>query len=213
MSDFHSPIDCSMSGSPALHYVPELFRFISTELVMLSNHWSCHPLLFLPSIFASIRVFSMSQIFASGGQSIRVSASASVLSTNIEGGFSLGLTGLISLKFKGLSESSPTPQFKSINSLALSFPYGPTLTSYMTTGKTIALTKQTFVDKVTSLLFNMLSRFIITFLPRSKHFFNFKATITICSDFGAQENKSLSVSMGNCFPIYLHEVRDWMPGS
>ena len=57
-------------------------------------------------------------------------------------------------------ESSPTPQFKSINSLALSFLHSP----YMTTGKTIALTRRTFVGKVMSLLFNMLSRLVITFL-------------------------------------------------
>ena len=55
---------------------------------------------------------------------------------------------------------------------------------YMTTGKTIALTRWTFVGKVTSLLLNMLSRLVITFLPRSKSF-NFIAAITICSDFGA----------------------------
>ena len=67
-----------------------------------------------------------------------------------------------------LQESSPTQQFKSINSSALSFLYSLTLTFNMTTGKTIALTRQTFVDKVMSLLFNMLSRLVITFLPRSK---------------------------------------------
>jgi len=61
---------------------------------------------------------------------------------------------------------------------------------YMTTEKTIALTRRTFVDKVMSLLFNMLSRLVITFLPRSKHLFlNFMAAITICSDFGAPKNK------------------------
>ena len=58
---------------------------------------------------------------------------------------------------------------------------------YMTTGNTIALTKQTFVGKVTSLLFNMLSRLFIVFLPRSKHLF--MASVTICSDFGAQEKE------------------------
>ena len=58
---------------------------------------------------------------------------------------------------------------------------------YMTAGKTIALTILTFVGKETSLLFNMLSRFVIDFLPRSISF-NFMAAITICSDFGAQEN-------------------------
>ena len=59
---------------------------------------------------------------------------------------------------------------------------------YMTTGKTIALTRQNFVDRVMSLLFNMLSMLVITFLPRSKHL-NFMAAITICSDFGAPQNK------------------------
>ena len=59
----------------------------------------------------------------------------------------------------------------------------------MTTGKTIPLTIQTFVGKVMSLLFNMLTRFVIAFLPRSKHFFNFMAAVTVCSDFGIQENK------------------------
>ena len=58
----------------------------------------------------------------------------------------------------------------------------------MTTGKTIALTRWTFVDKVISLLFNMLSRLVITLLPRSKCL-NFVAAITIYSDFGAQKNK------------------------
>ena len=59
---------------------------------------------------------------------------------------------------------------------------------YMTTEKTIALTRQIFVDKVMSLLFNMLSRLVINFLPRSKRL-NFMAAITICSDFGAKKNK------------------------
>ena len=98
-------------------------------------------------------------------------------------------------------ESSPALQFESINSLALRLPYGPTLISILTTGKTIALTIHTFVSKVMYLLFNMLSRFIIVFLPRSNFFLNFMAAVTICSDFEAQEDK-----ICNCFhffPIYL----------
>ena len=59
---------------------------------------------------------------------------------------------------------------------------------YMTTGKTIALTRRTLVDKVMSLLLNILSRLVITFLPKSKRL-NFMAAVTICSDFGAQKNK------------------------
>src|SRR5574341_133410 len=72
---------------------------------------------------------------------------------------------------------------------------------YITTGKTIAFTRWTFVGKVMSLLFNMLFGLVITFLPRSKCLFYFMAAITTCSDFGAQKNKvSLCV---HCFPIYL----------
>ena len=76
---------------------------------------------------------------------------------------------------------------------------------YMTTGNTIALTIWTFVSKVMSLLFNMLSRCVIAFLPRSKHL-NFMATVSVRSDFGAQENK-----ICHCFhfphPSICHEVR------
>ena len=78
-----------------------LLRLTSTELVMLFNHLIlCHPLLLLSSIFPSIRVFLMSCLFTSGGQSIGVSASASVLPVNIQGWFPLGLTGLVSLQSK-----------------------------------------------------------------------------------------------------------------
>ena len=72
---------------------------------------------------------------------------------------------------------------------------------YMTTGKTIALTRWTFVGKVMSLLLNMLSRLVRTFLPRSKRLLNFMAAITICSNFGAQKNKVSHCF--HCFPIYL----------
>ena len=73
--------------------------------------------------------FQRSQFFTSDGQNIGVSASASVLPMNIQDWFPLGLTGLISLPSNGLSESSPTLQFKSISSSVLSFLYRPTLTS------------------------------------------------------------------------------------
>uniref|UniRef100_A0AC11DBL1 Uncharacterized protein n=1 Tax=Ovis aries TaxID=9940 RepID=A0AC11DBL1_SHEEP len=71
---------------------------------------------------------------------------------------------------------------------------------HLTTGKTIALTRRTFVGKVISLLLNMLSRLVITFLPR-KVSFNFMAKVTICSDFGAPKNKVWHCF--HCFPIYL----------
>ena len=101
------------------HYLPiswHLFKFISTKSGILSSHLIlCLPLFLLPSFPAS-RSFPMSQLFASGGQSVRISASAPVLPVNIQGWYSLGLTGLIFLLSKGLSRvfSSTTvqkPQF------------------------------------------------------------------------------------------------------
>ena len=137
---------------------------------MPSNHLIlCCPLLLLPSIFHSIRVFFSESVLLSGGQSI--------------GSFSLSNSpsnehpGLISFRMDWLDLLAVQGTLKSLlqhhNSKAsvlwhsaffivqLSHPY-------MTTGKTIALTGRTFVDKVMSLLFNMLSRMVITFLPRSK---------------------------------------------
>ena len=87
------------------------------------------PFYFCLQPFPASGYFSKSQFFASCGQSTGVSASASVLPMNIQDWFSLGWTGWISLQSQGLSESSPTPQFKSTNSLVLSFLYSPTLTS------------------------------------------------------------------------------------
>ena len=102
-----------------------LLKFISIESVMLSNQL----ILCCPLILSSIRVFFSELALHISGQSIGASASASVLPMNIQSWFPLGLTDLISLLSKGLSESSSTPQFKTINSSVLSFLYGPTLTS------------------------------------------------------------------------------------
>ena len=104
-----------------------LLKHTSIKLVMPSNHLIlCHPLLLPPSIFPSIRVFQINQVFTSGGQSIGVSASASVLPMNIQDWFPLGWTGWISLQSKGLSSVFSTPLLKSINSSRLSFLYSPT---------------------------------------------------------------------------------------
>ena len=89
---------------PSFTIFQSLLKLMSIESKMPSNHLIlCRPLLLLPSIFPSIRIFQMSQFFASGGQSIVVSASASVLPMNIQDWFPLGLTGLISLLSKRLS--------------------------------------------------------------------------------------------------------------
>ena len=137
---------------------------------MPSNHLIlCHLLFLPPSIFPSIRVFSNELVFASGGQSTGVSASASVFPMNIQDWFLLGWTGWISLQSKGLSRvfSNTTVQKHQFFD-AQPFYIVQLLYPYMTTGKAIALTRQTFVGKVMSLLFNMLTRLVIAFLPRSK---------------------------------------------
>ena len=134
---------------------------ISSSVIPFSSH---------PQPFPASRSFPMSQLFISGDQNIEVSASASVLPKNTQDWSPLGWTGWISLQSKGLSRvfSNTTVQKASILqcsaffTVQLSHPY-------MTTGKTITLTRWTFVGKVMSLLFNMLSTLVITFLPMSKH--------------------------------------------
>ena len=121
----------------------------------ITNSWSCsnshpssqlsHPTISSSSIpffsclqyFPAVGFFPRSQFFILGGQSIGVSASASVLPMNIQDGLPLGWTGWISLQYKDSQESSPTSQLKSNNSSALSFPYSPTLTSLHSSGCTV----------------------------------------------------------------------------
>ena len=113
--------------------------------------------------------FPVSWLFTSGDRSIGVSASTSVLPMNIQKWFPLGWAGGCPCCPRDSQESSPTPQFKAPILWHSAFFLVQLSHPYMTTGKTIALTKQTFVGKVISLLFNMPSRLVITFLPRSKH--------------------------------------------
>ena len=112
--------------------------------------------------------FPMSQFFASGGQSIGVSASESVLPMNIQEWFPLGLTGWISLQSKGLSRTFSNTGSKAPILQCSAFFMVQLSHLYMNTGKTIFLIRQTFVGKVMSLLFNMLSRLVIAFISRSK---------------------------------------------
>ena len=171
----------------------------------------CHPTIsssvvpfsFCLQSFPASESFPMNQLFTSGGQSIGASASASVFPINIQGWCPLGLIGLISLQSKGLSRvfsknsKACILQFSAFFTVQLSHPY-------MTAGKTIALTRWTFVGKVMSLFFNMLSRFVIAFLPRNKCL-NFMAAVTVCSDFGIQENKK-SVIIFTFPPAVCHKV-------
>ena len=101
---FATPLTAAHQASRFITISQSLLKLISIKLVIPSNHLIlCCPLLFLASVFPSIRVFTKSQLFASGGQSIGVPASTSVLPMNTQDWFPLGLIGLISLQPKGLS--------------------------------------------------------------------------------------------------------------
>ena len=139
------------------------------------SRW-CHPTILssvipfssCPQSFPASGSFLRSWLFVSGGQSIGVSASASVLLMNIQDWFPLGLVWSPCCP-RDSQESSPTPQLESINSPALNLFIVQLSHPYMITRETVALTRWTFVGKVMSLLFHMLSRFVMAFLPRSKH--------------------------------------------
>ena len=160
-------MDCSMPGFSVLHYFLELAQ---TYVHWVGNAIPCCPLFLLCSIIPSIRIFSKkSQLFTAGGQSIGALASASVLPVNIQGCFPSGLTSL-TLQSKGLWSLFQHHNLKAsvLQYSAFFMVQLPHL--QMTTGKTKALTRQTFVSKVMSLLFHRLSRLVIAFLLRASVF-------------------------------------------
>ena len=159
-------MDFSTPGCPVLHCLPV---FAQTHV-----HWvgdailPSHPVVSFSSWLQSLSASGsrMSQFFTSGGQTIGASAS-SVLPMNIQDWFPLGLTDLLAVQgaLKSLlqhySSKASILWCSAFFTVQLSHPY-------MTAGKAIALTRWTFVGKVISLLFSTLSRWVITFLPRSK---------------------------------------------
>ena len=167
---FAIPQTAAHQASLSITNSRSLLKLTSIESVMPSNHLIlCHPLLLLPSIFPIIWGFSTKSALPIRWPKYW-SFSFNISPSNEQPGLiSFRMDWLDLLAVQGTLKYSPTPQFKNINFSALSFLYNPTLTSYMTTGKTIALTIQTFDGKVMSLLFNMLSRLVISFLSRSKH--------------------------------------------
>ena len=145
----------------------------------------------------------MSQFFTSSGQSIGASASASVLPNEYSGLISFRIDWLDLLAVPETLKRLLQHHSSKASILRCSACFIVQLSHpYMTTGKTIALTRWIFVGKVMSLLFNMLSRLAIVFLPRSKCL-NFMAEVTICSDFWAPKN-SFAVSVVS--PSIYHEV-------
>ena len=127
---FATPWSAVCQSSLSFTILCSLLKLMSIESMMPYKHVVlCHPLLLLLLSFPASGSFPVSQLFESGDQSIGASASIPVLPMNIQDWFPLGLTGLISLLSKGLSKIFSKTQFKSNNSLALSFLYSPTLTS------------------------------------------------------------------------------------
>ena len=191
-------MDHSTSGLPVHHQL--------LEFTQIHVHWvgdaiqpsssSVVPFSSCLQSFPASGSFQMSQLFVSDGQSIGVSASTSVLPMNTQNWstwvYWLGLLA-VQRTLKSLlqhhSSKASILRCSAFFVVQLSHPY-------MTTGKTVALTRRTFVGKVMSLLFNMLSRLVITFLPRSKHLL-----ISRLQWFWSPQNK-VSLCF-HCFPIYF----------
>ena len=168
-----NPMDCSTPGLPVHLEVnsQSLIKLMSIESVMPSNHLTfCHPLLLLPSIFPSISVFSSESVlhirwpkYWSFSFSISPSNEYSeLISFRMDWLDLLAVQGTLKSLLQQHNLKASILQRSAFFMVQLSHPY-------MTTGKTTALARWTFVGKVMSLLFNMLSRLVITFLSRSKH--------------------------------------------
>ena len=155
---------------------------------MPSNHLIlCHPLFLLPSIFPSIRVFSNELVFRIRWQKYW-SFSFSISPSNEHPGLVFRMDCLDLFAVQGTLKSLPQHHSPKASVLRCSAFFIVQLSHpYMTTGKTIALTRWTFVGKVMSLLFNMLSRLVITFLPRSKRLLISWLQAPSASDFGAPQ--------------------------
>ena len=189
-------MDCSTQASLSFPISWSLPKLMSVESVMPSNHLVlCCSLLLLPLIFPSIGVFSNESALLIRWPeyrsfSISISPSSEywgLISFRIDWYDLLAVQETLKSPLEHHSSKASTLQRSAFFTVQLSHPY-------MTSGKTIALTRQTFVGKVMSLLFNMLSRFGITFLPRSKCL-SFMAAVTIYSDFWTQEKMSVTVSI------------------
>ena len=173
---------------------------MSIKSVMPSNHLIiCCSLLFLPSTFPRIWVFPF-PVKRKGGQCIGASASIPVLPMDSQYSFHLGLTSFTSLQSKGLSSLLQHHSSKAQILWCSAFFIVQLSHPYMTTGKTIALTKRTFVGQVMSLLFNMLSSLIIAFLPRSKCLLISWPQSPSAVILEPSKIKSLRF---HCFPIYF----------
>ena len=189
---FVTPWTAACQASLSVTNSQSLLKLMSIESVMPSNHLIlCRPLLLLPSILPSITVFSNESLphlrwpkYWSFSFSISPSnAYSGLISFRMDWLDLLAIQGTFKSLLQYHSSKASILKHSAFFIVQLSHPY-------MTTGKTIVLTRWTFVRKVMSLIFNILSRLVIVFLARSKKSsFNFMAACTICSDFGVQDNK------------------------
>ena len=181
-----------------------LLKLMSIESVMPSNHLIlCHPFLLLPSIFSSIRVFSNKSVLHIRWPKYWHFSFSISPSNEYSGLISFRVDWLDLLAVQGTLKSLLQHHSSKASILwRLAFFIVQLSCPYMTTGKTITLTRWTFDGKVMSLLFNILSRLVIAFLPRSFSF-NFMAAAIMCSDFGAQENKVCH----ECFPVFWERAK------
>ena len=160
-----------MPGFPVLHYSQSLLKFMPNESVMLSNHLIlCCPLLLLPSVFPSIRLFSNELALCIKRPKYQSFSFISCPPNEYSGLISFRMDWLDLPTIQGTPKSLLQHHSSKASILQCSdFFVVQVSHPYMTTGKTIALTRWTFVGKVMSLFFNTLSRLVIAFLPRSKH--------------------------------------------
>ena len=175
----------------------------SNHLILCWPFSSCH------LSFPASGSFLMSWLFTSGGQRIGVSALASILLMNIQDWFPLERTGWISLQSKGLSRVFSNTSSKASVLWCSAFFMIQFSHPHMTTGKTKALSRWTFVGKVMSLLFKMLSRLVIAFLPRSKRLLISWLQSPPAVILEPKKIKSVAVS----FLAHLFAMKwwDWMP--
>ena len=199
---FVTPWTATCQASLSITNSLSLHKLMSIISVMPSNYLIlCRPLLFLPSIFPSIRVFSNELVLQIRWLKYWSFSFSISPSNEYSGLISFRMDWLDLLAVQGTLQSLLQHHSSKASILQCSAFFVVQLShAYMTTGKTIALTRWTFVGKVMSLLFNMPSRLVIAFLLRSKCL-NFMATVTIYSECGAQKNKVSHCF--HCFPIYL----------
>ena len=160
----------STPGFPVLHHLPEFAQTQSIESMMPSNHLIlCHPLLLLPSIFPSIRAFSNESVLRIRWPKYWSFSFSLSPSNEYSGPISCRIDWLDLLAVQGTLKNLLQHHSSKASMLRRSAFFRVQLSHpYTTTGKTIALIRQTFVSKVMSLLFNILSRFVTAFLPRNK---------------------------------------------